>query len=173
MHSTSEGYRIITDLRHGRFSPGERDRLIVNTAKRDGKRCMVRTEEEGGSSGKSVTFHYAKLLVGYNYKGIRPGRDKWSRAQSLAGYAENGLVIVLAAGWNLKFFDELEQFPHGKHDDIVDAASGAHNELERLDRTFMDQVINASNTDEVVDFGASTDIIGGIVQGGFDIEGDY
>jgi predicted phage terminase large subunit-like protein len=136
MHSTTEGYRIITDLRHGRYTPAERDRLIVNTAKRDKAITFIRTEEEGGSSGKSVTAHYAKLLAGYSYRGDRPGVDKWSRAQSFASYAQNGFVIILVAEWMEKFFDELEAFPNGNHDDIVDACSGAHNELSKLDGAF-------------------------------------
>ena len=151
MHSTSEGYRIITDIRHGRFTPFERDRLILNTAKRDGPGTIIRTEQEGGSSGPSVTAHYAKLLHGYSYRGDKPGTDKWTRAQSFASYAQNGLVIVLVGGWLKKFYDELEAFPNGRHDDICDACSGAHNTLSALDGQYSVPIIGMTNTDRDLD----------------------
>ena len=39
--------------------------------------------------------------------------------------AEAGNIKVLRAPWNEDFFRELENFPEGSHDDIVDALSGA------------------------------------------------
>jgi len=37
--------------------------------------------------------------------------------------------MVKRAPWNKDFFNELENFPDGAHDDIVDTLSGAFNEL--------------------------------------------
>jgi phage terminase large subunit-like protein len=37
----------------------------------------------------------------------------------------------VAGAWNLAFTDELEHFPVGGHDDMVDAASGAFAWLAR------------------------------------------
>jgi hypothetical protein len=41
--------------------------------------------------------------------------------------AERGDVKIVRGGWNSAFFDELAMFPNGKHDDQVDALSGAYN----------------------------------------------
>ncbi len=43
---------------------------------------------------------------------------------------QSGDVMVLNARWNEVFFNELESFPDGKHDDIVDACSGAFTAFE-------------------------------------------
>jgi predicted phage terminase large subunit-like protein len=146
MHATSEGYRIISDLVHGRWSPFERDNVVSRTAARDGLSCLIYCEREGGSSGPTVIAHYARLLRGYSFRGDRPGVDKVTRAQGFASYAENGLVIVCQAAWNQTFYDELEAFPNGDHDDIVDACSGAFNKLAELDNAFgIGQIISSAD----------------------------
>jgi predicted phage terminase large subunit-like protein len=39
--------------------------------------------------------------------------------------AESGLVRIVAGEWVRQFIDEATAFPHGEHDDMVDAVSGA------------------------------------------------
>ena len=34
-------------------------------------------------------------------------------------------MLILAGAWNEAYFAELESFPDGKHDDLVDASSDA------------------------------------------------
>jgi predicted phage terminase large subunit-like protein len=36
---------------------------------------------------------------------------------------------MLRGDWNREYLDEMERFPHGAHDDQVDASSGAFNKL--------------------------------------------
>ena len=45
----------------------------------------------------------------------------------MSSQCEAGNVKVLRGTWNDTFFRELENFPDGKHDDIVDNFSGAFN----------------------------------------------
>jgi len=40
-----------------------------------------------------------------------------------------GNVRLVSGDWNRAYLDEMEGFPHGKHDDQVDASSGAHAKL--------------------------------------------
>jgi predicted phage terminase large subunit-like protein len=47
--------------------------------------------------------------------------DKAVRAGPWASLAEGGLVRLVAGPWNSTFLDEIEAFPHGAHDDQVDA----------------------------------------------------
>ena len=39
--------------------------------------------------------------------------------------------MLLRGEWNNEFISELEGFPDGSHDDMVDAASDAFNELSK------------------------------------------
>jgi predicted phage terminase large subunit-like protein len=56
-------------------------------------------------------------------RGVRPDRDKQARFMPLAARYEQGLVWH--AGTFRDYEDELTAFPHGAHDDCVDAAAHA------------------------------------------------
>ncbi len=62
-------------------------------------------------------------------KGVRVTGSKQIRDSPLSSCAEHGNVMLLRAPWNGVFLDELEIFPDGAHDDIVDAAAGAFSKL--------------------------------------------
>lgn len=117
----------VADVRHVQRKPAGVQNLIMHTASVDGKDTKITMEQEPGSSGKITIDYYARLLKGYNFKGIPSTKSKELRAGPVSAAAENGLIKVVRADWNDAFFDELEAFPEGAHDDIVDALSGAHN----------------------------------------------
>ena len=56
---------------------------------------------------------------------VRVDRDKVTRARLPATFAESGKIEVVQAHWTDEFLAELVAFPGGKHDDMVDALSGA------------------------------------------------
>ncbi len=58
-------------------------------------------------------------------KTVKATQDKVTRALPASSQAETGNIKILQAPWNEDFFRELENFPEGTHDDIVDALSGA------------------------------------------------
>jgi predicted phage terminase large subunit-like protein len=58
-------------------------------------------------------------------RGITPDRDKLSRFQPLEARYQQGLVIH-SRNLPREFEDELLSFPHGPHDDMVDALSYAY-----------------------------------------------
>lgn len=70
-----------------------------------------------------------RSLQGFIAKPYRATKDKITRASFISSQAEAGNIKVLQASWNEEFFRELENFPDGAHDDIVDALSGAFNML--------------------------------------------
>ena len=133
MASTSGGYRVILDVTQDKVSPGERDQLVRNVAEMDGRNCHVFIEQEGGSSGKDVIFHYTKLLKEFHVEGHSPSRDKFVRAQTFSSWVQHGLVKFVRGEWNSRFFNELKSFPNGEHDDMVDASSSAFNRLATVD----------------------------------------
>ncbi len=74
-------------------------------------------------------MHFTRMLAGYMVDTVKISRDKITRAKPVSAQCEAGNVKVLRAPWNDEFFAELENFPEGAHDDIVDVLSGAYNEL--------------------------------------------
>ena len=66
-----------------------------------------------------------RKLYDFALNELAPGRrDKESRARSLQGRMRQGLVYLpMHAPWVDEFIAELQQFPHGRNDDQVDAAS--------------------------------------------------
>lgn len=60
---------------------------------------------------------------------IRVDKDKVSRALPIAARAESGKVRLVRGEWIPAFLDEATAFPHGKHDDQIDAVSGGFHML--------------------------------------------
>lgn len=54
---------------------------------------------------------------------IKASDDKRTRALAWVSLAEEGKVVLVEGGWHRDFLDEVCRFPHGKHDDQVDAVS--------------------------------------------------
>ncbi len=125
----SSGRIYILDVFHDQVTPHNVDRALTFSAVNDGINVMNYIEEEGGASGKLVMEHYYNMFAGYGLKGIRSTGDKVTRARPFSAAVERGNVYVVKADWNEAFFYELNVFPTGEHDDQVDAASGAYNQL--------------------------------------------
>lgn len=127
---TDEGRWIIRDVVRGQWSSLNVQKVIHQTAIRDGRDVPVLMEQEPGSAGKDVIDHYARrVLVGFRFKGIRSSGSKAERAAPLASAAEAGNVFVVKGQWNRDWQNEFALFPLGAHDDMVDSAAGAANYL--------------------------------------------
>lgn len=66
-----------------------------------------------------------KEIAHISIGGIRVEKDKIQRAMAWASRAEQGKVRIVAGEWMTEFLDEVAMFPKGRHDDYVDAVSGA------------------------------------------------
>lgn len=66
-----------------------------------------------------------KEIAHISIGGIRVEKDKIQRAMAWASRAEQGKVRIVAGEWMTEFLDEIAMFPKGRHDDYVDAVSGA------------------------------------------------
>lgn len=120
---------VVADLRSLRGSPGEVENLIKNTASHDGVGVRIMAQQDPGSAGVGEAQAFTKMLIGYDVKTAPFSNNKVVRAKPVSAQAEAGNIKVLRAAWNDDFFSELENFPDGAHDDIVDTLSGAFNEL--------------------------------------------
>jgi predicted phage terminase large subunit-like protein len=123
----ADGILYITDIRHFRGSPQRVEEIVRTTAHEDGIACPIFFEQDPGSAGKSLVSHYQRfVLPQFNLRAFRLTGSKVVRAQPVAARAEAGHIKVLRGFWNQQLLDEIEGFPHGKHDDLVDSLSLAH-----------------------------------------------
>ncbi len=124
-----DGSFVVADLKSMRDSPGQVEAFVRNVASHDGRMTTIKSQQDPGSAGKAEAEHFVRMLAGYVVKVETMPNDKLTRAKPVSAQCEVGNVRVLRAPWNKEFFAELENFPDGAHDDIVDVLSGAFNEL--------------------------------------------
>jgi predicted phage terminase large subunit-like protein len=126
-----QGTYWIRDVRRRRLNPGGVEGFVKATAEEDGKGVEVRLEQEPGSSGKAVVERYEReVLKGYVVRGKPSTGDKVERAKPFSAAVYNGNVNLVRGPWLSDYLDELEAFPAGGHDDMVDATSGAFDAVQ-------------------------------------------
>lgn len=125
--SECNGIYYIEDIIRVRKSPEGTEALQQSTAISDGYRVSIYEEQEPGSSGIAVINNKSRTIFkGYAYTGVRSSGSKVDRALIASAAAGNGNIKILRGVRNLDaFLDELESFPGGIHDDMVDCLSGA------------------------------------------------
>lgn len=118
----TDGNIYVLEITQDRLSPAAVERLVKSTATRDGRigvACYM--EQEPGSSGVNTIHTYRKLMLGFNFRGDRPTGSKIERARTASAACENGLVYIVRGALTNDFITELQAFPMGGHDDMVDA----------------------------------------------------
>lgn len=130
MGKDREGVFYILDVQNERYSAGGVDRLILNTSRQDGLSVVTKGFQDPGSSGKAEAENFIKMLSGFPVTVERISKGKETMAKPMSSQAENGNIRMWSSCKNKElFYSQLEDFPEGKFDDIVDASSGAFNEL--------------------------------------------
>lgn len=128
---------VVEDMVRFRGSPGEVERRVLSTASQDGRDVTVRMPQDPGQAGKMQARHYVRKLAGHTVETQTVTGDKTVRAGPASSQAEpqgdgeTGNIAVVRGPWNDAFFQELERFPEGGHDDIVDTLSDAVDELSK------------------------------------------
>lgn len=98
-------------------------------AKLDGIGTSIGYMQDPGSAGVAEAQAAARFLDGFNVRFSPASGDKETRAKPVSAQCEAGNVKIVRGLWNDEFLRELENFPVGRHDDAVDALSGAHEVL--------------------------------------------
>jgi predicted phage terminase large subunit-like protein len=125
-----DGTYWVLDVRRDRLGPQGVRAFIRQTAQADGPGVRVRLEREGGASGKLAADSIVREdLAGFAALAVKPKGNKQERAEPFAAQVEAGNVRLVNGEWVRPWLDELRAFPTGKHDDMVDATSGAFAEL--------------------------------------------
>ena len=129
IHGPHEGIFYISDVQRGQWATDDRDKQIKLTASLDGPSVPQRLPQDPGAAGKSLAASMVRMLTGYSVRIMPVSGDKVTRADPFSSQINAGNVRLLKSEWNNAFIEELRQFPSGKHDDQVDAASDAFSEL--------------------------------------------
>ncbi len=162
MGVTHDGKFVVLDIQRERLGPFDVERLVLNTAKKDGRKCVVKLFQDPGSAGVHEAKSYQKLLSGFIVVVEKIIVDKVTNSKPSSSSAQGGFISILRADWNKPFFHETTRFPQkGGHDDIVDGLTGAYNYLsEENSGRFTDELGQHSDTQKMQYLDLNRDILG-------------
>jgi len=123
MSRLSNGKWFIEDVKRGRWSSEERERIIRQVAESDGTKVDIYIEQEPGSSGKEAAEGTIRNLAGFVCRADRPTGDKPTRADAFSVQVNGGSVMVMNGIWTREFLEELRFFPFSTNKDQVDSCS--------------------------------------------------
>jgi predicted phage terminase large subunit-like protein len=135
MGKDREGQFWILDVIRFQGSSSQVEKTLKNTASQDKRAVRVRIPQDPGQAGVSQAKSFVRKLAGYSVRYERPTGTKEARATPLSAQVEIGNVFLVEGDWNEPFLQEIELFPFAKHDDQVDAAADAFNELFDADES--------------------------------------
>lgn len=123
---THDGRWFVEDIKRIQALPQDVEKVVRQTAVRDGIDVRIWAEQEPGSSGKALISHYKRtVLAGYRFDGVRSTGSKTARAGAVVSQASGHNLFIVNASWKQDLIDEMVLFDKGPHDDQVDAISGA------------------------------------------------
>ena len=134
MGRTPDGVIWILHHTYARQSPGGVKKMVKRIAEADTKRVEIAIPQDPGQAGKDQATTYVSDLAGFTVRTRRFSGDKVVRFGPFSAQAEAGNVRVVRAGWNDRWFAELENFPppeNSGHDDDADSTSQAYHTLVR------------------------------------------
>lgn len=127
-----------------RKRPGERDNIIIEQGKYDGRDCQVILPQDPGSAGITEYRESAKKLISVGLicrkDPMPPQNSKLTRFTPFSSAAENGLIYVVTSTFNKRtlesIYKELESFngersTRTRKDDVADCVASAFNFLSR------------------------------------------
>lgn len=131
----ANGLYYVLDVVRGRWDPDGVETILKETKTRDkeifGGKVKFTVEREPGSAGKLYARHLArKIFRGCNFRAVPSTGSKMLRADTVAAASERKEVKLVKGPWIAAFKNEARHFPYGTHDDIIDALSGAHEDLQ-------------------------------------------
>ncbi|MCY3986235.1 MAG: phage terminase large subunit [Candidatus Dadabacteria bacterium] len=126
----------VLNHKYARLSPDGVEKLILDTAKEDGRQTTIEIPQDPAQAGKAQKMTLLRLLAGYDVRFRPASGDKVTRFKGFSAQAEGGNVTVALGDWNDRWMRELENFPpkHG-HDDDADSTAQAFNGLLRAKPT--------------------------------------
>lgn len=132
MGVTKDGRFWILDVVRGRWRSEQREAIILQTARMDGKSVKIVLEQQGGSSGVDVVRDTIRMLAGFHVVADKPTGEKMVRAVPFSVQVNNGNVYIpLGAPWVQDYVAEARYFPNSKFKDQIDGSAMAFSDLTR------------------------------------------
>lgn len=119
----------VADSRVVREEGHEVRKIIKSIAQTDTASVVISIPQDPGQAGKVQARDFKVALAGYVVHTAPESGEKADRAEPFSIQCEAGNVYLVEGAWNGPYLDELCEFPNGKHDDQVDASSGAFGDL--------------------------------------------
>jgi predicted phage terminase large subunit-like protein len=123
MSKLMNGSFLVEDVKRGRWSSNERERIIKETAEADGLNVEIWLEQEPGSSGLESAQGTIRNLAGFVCKAKTATGDKPTRADPFSVQVNVGNVSLMTGLWNHAYLEELRFFPYSTFKDQTDASS--------------------------------------------------
>jgi len=134
---TTDGLYFVEHMESVRDRPYAVDQLILTMARADPQYTAIGVFRDPGSAGVAEAEAIVKTLSGFDVRVLQQTGDKLTRARPVSAQAEARNIKLVRGAWNEAFLRELDLFPSGAHDDIVDALSGGFSAI--LNRTPAEQ----------------------------------
>jgi predicted phage terminase large subunit-like protein len=135
MSVTHDDIYTVEHVARGQWSPGERDAVMLKTAREDAKRpgaaTMIWQFKDPGSAGldsaQATNRMFAKKGFAAYFETVTGSKEV--RSGPWSSMCQGGGVRLVRGGWNAAYIEEHVAFPRGKFDDQVDASDGAFGKL--------------------------------------------
>lgn len=130
LRMSADGRIFVLDAREKRVSPAGVDDFIREMHALDGPTVTQDFPQDPGGTGKMIVHHIARLVIpGAVIRSSPERKDKQRRAEPFASQVEHGNVYIVRGTWNEAYLRYLVDFPHGLHDDLVDATARAYSRI--------------------------------------------
>lgn len=132
MGVTKDNHFWILDVIRGRWRSEQREAIILQTARMDGKNVKIILEQQGAGSGLDVVQATIRNLAGFHVVADKPTGEKHVRAIPFSVQVNNANVYLSGgAPWIQEYVAEIRYFPNSKWKDQVDASSSAFLDLTK------------------------------------------
>ncbi|QXO10330.1 putative terminase large subunit [Proteus phage vB_PmiM_ZX7] len=122
-----DGVTYIAEVHRFKGTPDTVENTIVQKANIDGRDTLVSLPQDPGQAGVYQKNALSRALSGYTFEFTPESGDKQTRASPFASQVNVGNVKMLRGEWNDEFIKEMQMFPNGVHDDMIDSTSRAYN----------------------------------------------
>lgn len=129
MGRSPEGRFVIDDIVRLRGDALAVERLLLETAARDGREVGILLPQDPGQAGRAQVSYLTRRLAGHMVLASPESGAKWVRAGPFAAQVAAGNLALVEGPFAGAFLDELALFPDGPKDDQVDAAVRAFTHL--------------------------------------------
>lgn len=121
----ADGKKWIDDVIHERLDTYGVEKLILDTAGKDGNNVTIGLFQDPAQAGKFQAEYLAGKLSGYTVEIIKSFPNVLDMARPVISQAKAGNLMMRSANWNTALLDEAVSLPFGRHDDIIAALNGA------------------------------------------------